>query len=93
MPVSFVSINLLLLTGTDRAEGFEPSSNDHPHQEAAPMWFGPRMGRKKRNPGDQISKPYGNGNKDSQTTLGLLDVLKESPLVVVAVNEGLLSAY
>lgn len=85
-----------MLTGTDRAEGFEPS-NDHPPQEAAPMWFGPRMGRKKRNPGDQISKPFGNGNKDSQTTLGLLDVLKESPLVVVAVNEGifvcLLSAY
>lgn len=82
-----------MLTGTDRAEGFEPS-NDHPQQEAAPMWFGPRMGRKKRN---QISKPFGNGNKDSQTTLGLLDVLKESPLVVVAVNEGifvcLLSAY
>lgn len=83
--VNFVLVLTLLLTGTDRAECFEPS-NDHSHQEASPMWFGPRIGRKKRNPGDQNSKPF--GNKDPQTTLGLLDVLKDSPLVVVAVNEG-----
>ncbi|XP_066143184.1 PBAN-type neuropeptides-like isoform X2 [Euwallacea fornicatus] len=59
------------------------SPNSHEHKEASPMWFGPRMGRKKRNPGESNFR-----NGKDQQTMGLLDVLRDSPLVVVAVNDG-----
>ncbi|KAL1513194.1 hypothetical protein ABEB36_002635 [Hypothenemus hampei] len=50
------------------------------------MWFGPRIGRKKRNPTDP--KTY--INDKNQPSMDLYEALRESPLVVVAVNEEIL---
>ncbi|XP_060529059.1 PBAN-type neuropeptides-like isoform X2 [Cylas formicarius] len=52
-------------------------------KDAYPMWFGPRVGRKKRNPIEKIYR----SDKNHQPA-EIIDVLKESPLVVVAVKEG-----
>ncbi|CAG9769205.1 unnamed protein product [Ceutorhynchus assimilis] len=75
---SFVLLLVFFYCATLEAESFD-SPNDRGHREASPMWFGPRIGRKKRN---DINKVYRNEKEQS-----LLDVLRESPLVVVAVNE------
>ncbi|KAF7275824.1 hypothetical protein GWI33_011236 [Rhynchophorus ferrugineus] len=47
------------------------------------MWFGPRIGRRKRN--QEIKH---NNNRNDKDDDNLLDILKESPLVVVAVRDA-----
>ncbi|XP_050295602.1 PBAN-type neuropeptides-like isoform X2 [Anthonomus grandis grandis] len=71
---------LSVLLCIDLAQTFELSS--HGQKEASPMWFGPRIGRKKRNNGEKVYR------NEKEPALGLLDVLRDSPLVVVAVNEA-----
>ncbi|XP_066254799.1 PBAN-type neuropeptides-like isoform X2 [Euwallacea similis] len=75
-------ITILFLFYAQPSQSFESPSN-HERKEASPMWFGPRMGRKKRNPRDSSFR-----NGKDQQTMGLLEVLRDSPLVVVAVNDG-----
>lgn len=46
------------------------------------MWFGPRLGRKKRNPGDE----YRNSELEKEQLAVLTDILQDSPWAIVAVN-------
>ncbi|XP_060520891.1 PBAN-type neuropeptides-like [Cylas formicarius] len=73
---------LLILTALCLAQA---TSNNYDHQDEvkkdpSDLWFGQRLGRRKRN-----GKMY---RADQDQASGILDVLRESPLVVVAVNDG-----
>ncbi|XP_019770936.2 PBAN-type neuropeptides [Dendroctonus ponderosae] len=80
---SFLLLIAVLYYATDSVDSFDPAG-DHERKESSPMWFGPRIGRKKRNPKDNeifINSP-------DQPTVNLLDMLRETPMVVLAFSEA-----
>ncbi|XP_030749253.1 PBAN-type neuropeptides-like [Sitophilus oryzae] len=80
---SFVLLAVLLYSVIERTESSDPTTlNLHNEKEASPMWFGPRIGRKKRN---QENRGYRN---DRDQSGGLMDILRNGPVLVMSMSEA-----
>ncbi|XP_017786058.1 PREDICTED: PBAN-type neuropeptides-like [Nicrophorus vespilloides] len=82
----FVLAVLILVAICHSADNDERSIDSYSKRKMSALWFGPRLGRKKRNPSsDELLK---NTNLDREQLVALLEMLQESPWAVVALNEG-----
>lgn len=59
-------------------------------RKSTALWFGPRLGRRKRNPNGEDT--YRSPAFEKEQLDALMDVIQESPWAIVAVN-GLYSQY
>ncbi|CAH0547449.1 unnamed protein product [Brassicogethes aeneus] len=63
------------------APHFDSAIDKRKYDEKAPLWFGPRMGRRKRNPNESYYKYL-----ETDEINSILDAIQESPYAIVVLN-------
>ncbi|CAH0561957.1 unnamed protein product [Brassicogethes aeneus] len=74
---------IVLLEVVFSAPHYEEKTVDG-EKKMRPLWFGPRLGRRKRNPGEDAYREQDQKNQVEN----LLETLQDTPWAIVAINDG-----